>query len=185
MDGVCRGLCRLKKYEVGNGQGRMRKESRVCQFSRKEMFAYSNNQQLGLFFLSFSFLFLVVLVRTIITATLISFQMQKKKEKTNWINLQVLQYVTHRCARKSQTQLPDDHVHPAVPVLLNTAWTSAALRSSSPRLPSSWSFAHRHAATVSCTSRRFFIPTTTGILPIPSPGPAAKRTDQATATATA
>jgi hypothetical protein len=91
-----------------------------------------------------------------------------------------------------QTYLPEGHVHPAVPVRSNTARASAALRSSSSRLPSSWTLAHRHAATVSCTSRRLLNPTTTGILllaPAALLGPAvaataAKRTDQAMATAT-
>jgi hypothetical protein len=92
----------------------------------------------------------------------------------------------------SHTQLPEDHVQPAVPVRSNTACANAALRSSSSRLPAS--FAHRHAATASCTSPKLLIPTTTGILlpaapapapasaPVPSSTLPATRRDHATAT---
>lgn len=88
-----------------------------------------------------------------------------------------------RAVRELHTQLPEDHVHPAVSVRSNTVCASAALRSSSSTLPSS--LAHRHAPTAACTSRRSLIPITTGILPearATSPNSAA-RTDHATATA--
>ena len=73
------------------------------------------------------------------------------------------------------TQLPDVHVHPAIPVRSNTSCASAAFLVNSSCLPSS--LAHRQASTASCTSLTLLIPTTTGIRPS-----AAARTDHATAT---